>query len=903
MSTQENPAVDPGAVENAPETEGPRPLSKDLLADEALADLSLEAIETLRASADEAEASGLAMAIRMVTEVLEGDRKCLPARLAQGLLQEKLEDPSPAATTYVVLSRDLLAADNIEAARWVARRGLGVHPDHRMVDVLLKVAARQPEIADEDVALCREHLAEAPELLWHDSQAADEAGDTLRAANLAVDAAVGFVAIDSLDDAENAILRVLDCPDPAVVGRLIDALPAMVGSKGSKEVLDLAMELGTSTFEAMGLHGRVADALKSIMEKRGEDPALREAFVSSLAVSLGGEKAIGGLLDKTGLRDAEVPFRDALHKYEELAVYLPGTHVFDSDWGVGKVKAHDGEFLTIDFQNKPGHRLSLQIAETAVSVVPDTMVAVAYYEDPETLETERDEDPASLVVRAIEQEGGDIAVKELKEILTRDIVAPEDWSNWWKKARNALKKDPRIDHTQTFRDMIRLAPEGEEPAGETAVDIPILDTKKGMKSAATMINKLLKEYPEAEERAQAAYADALAIALDSERSADARLSVLPFLARWKPHERSTWVSYAGGAIENGGDVCAVTDPEGQKVALELALESDAWQEAAVAGLRSKHEDVVQAAWEALALRGRADLRAALEEELTSNLPAAAAVQLCRVILEGWDDLEPSRRPQPWLVLAALLAAAGPQAPTKAAETARKLLSSGDDLRKVLAEADPPSSAMTERFRSTVRRGLEDEVGEAVLDLLERAGHDELVADIRADEVVVADDTADLPESDEDITLMTRATREILQDRLKKNRARLAVVLDDLEKARQFGDLSENSEYETAREQRAMLLSSIEATTRDLEKAQFIEDLKVDEGVARVGTQITLREGDGERTIWLLGEGDSHLGDEVVSYKAPLGQALIGRKEGESVPFDMEGGTSEVEILKVERRLP
>ncbi|MGI6351412.1 MAG: hypothetical protein ACOX6M_06930 [Armatimonadota bacterium] len=115
------------------------------------------------------------MAIRMVTEVLEANRACYPARLAQGLLQERLEDPTPAVSTFVVLARDLLEAGNAEAARWVARRGMSLRGDHRLVDVLLRIARQAPEWAEEDVSFCRERLPDAPELLWHDSQAADAA--------------------------------------------------------------------------------------------------------------------------------------------------------------------------------------------------------------------------------------------------------------------------------------------------------------------------------------------------------------------------------------------------------------------------------------------------------------------------------------------------------------------------------------------------------------------------------------------------------------------------------------------------------------------------------------------------------------------------------------------------------
>ncbi len=903
MSSQETPPTDAGSTGDAPVAAEARPLSKELLTDEAHGILSLDVIELVRASVADSEDQSLAMAIRMVTEVLEANRACYPARLAQGLLQERLEDPTPAVSTFVVLARDLLEAGNAEAARWVARRGMSLRGDHRLVDVLLRIARQAPEWAEEDVSFCRERLPDAPELLWHDSQAADAAEDSLRAADLAVDAALGFVRIGSIDDAENAILRVLECEDRAVIGRLVGSLPSLVSRKRGREVLDLALELGTTTFEALGLHAELADALQAVLLKHGDDPSLRTLFVSSLAASLGGERAVRGLLDRSGLTDPAVPFPDALDRYSGLAVYLPGTHVLNADWGVGRVTGHDGEFLSIDFQHKRDHRLSLSIAETAISVVPENLVAVAYFEDPEGIERERDENPAALVLRAVQQEGGAISVKELKEVLTRDVVPYENWATWWRKAREALTSEPRIDRSQRFRDVIRLAPEGGSEVDAPPLDLPILDTKKGMKSAAAMINRLLKDYPDMEDRAKASYAAALATGLAEERSADARLAVLPLLARWRPDERATWVLETARALQKGGDVCAVTDERGQEAVMDLALESEEWQTAAVAGLKSKREAVVAAAWEALASRGEPSLRAALEAELTSALPPAAEVHICQVLLSGWSDLDPSLRPEPWLVVAALLNAATPGGAPKAADAASRLLTSSESLEAALTEASPPSRAMRERLRGLVRRGLDEAGAAAALGLFARSRHDELVLAIEAEEEVAEGPDRSLPEFDEEVTLMSRSTMAVLEERMRTNRERLRIVLDDLEKARGFGDLSENSEYETARDQRALLESTIAATVQDIGRARFIEDLEVEPDTVRVGTEVTVRDDAGKRTIWLLGEGDSHLGSDVVSYRAPLGQALVGRRAGDRVRFVLGDEARDIEILAVERRLP
>ena len=83
----------------------------------------------------------------------------------------------------------------------------------------------------------------------------------------------------------------------------------------------------------------------------------------------------------------------------------------------------------------------------------------------------------------------------------------------------------------------------------------------------------------------------------------------------------------------------------------------------------------------------------------------------------------------------------------------------------------------------------------------------------------------------------------------------------------------------------------------------IEEIHRLSGVAGVGKEIRLRDvaSGEEQTLWLLGEGDSQYGHEVVSYKAPLGQALVGKHAGDTVRVGDDGPT--YEILAITERLP
>ena len=150
-------------------------------------------------------------------------------------------------------------------------------------------------------------------------------------------------------------------------------------------------------------------------------------------------------------------------------------------------------------------------------------------------------------------------------------------------------------------------------------------------------------------------------------------------------------------------------------------------------------------------------------------------------------------------------------------------------------------------------------------------------------------------------------------RLEAERSRVGMELKTLipraiQKAREHGDLRENAEYKAAKEKQATYAKRFEELETLLGRVRLIESLERADGVALPGTQVRLESedpGSGEPplTLWLLGEGDQDLGTGVVSYKAPVGKSLHGRRVGDVVDVPREGGSRRYRILEVTERLP
>jgi transcription elongation factor GreA len=154
--------------------------------------------------------------------------------------------------------------------------------------------------------------------------------------------------------------------------------------------------------------------------------------------------------------------------------------------------------------------------------------------------------------------------------------------------------------------------------------------------------------------------------------------------------------------------------------------------------------------------------------------------------------------------------------------------------------------------------------------------------------------------------MTRTTYKKLQQERDDIAYSLRTDIPEaLRKAREHGDLSENAEYDAAKLKQAQFTEQLGSINKRLQEAQIIEEISVPEGQAGPGTQVVLEETatGATESHWILGEGDDYFGGEVISVLAPLGKALLGRQQGDSVRVEGADGSKEYRVLEVRRRLP
>ena len=118
-------------------------------------------------------------------------------------------------------------------------------------------------------------------------------------------------------------------------------------------------------------------------------------------------------------------------------------------------------------------------------------------------------------------------------------------------------------------------------------------------------------------------------------------------------------------------------------------------------------------------------------------------------------------------------------------------------------------------------------------------------------------------------------------------------------AREFGDLSENAEYDAAKEEQGEIEAEIKRMEDILLNCQII-DSGADDGIVGIGSTVKLydEEFDEDITLTILGSTESDPAKGIISNNSPVGAALIGHKIGDKVVVKMEAGDIVYKILDV-----
>ncbi len=144
--------------------------------------------------------------------------------------------------------------------------------------------------------------------------------------------------------------------------------------------------------------------------------------------------------------------------------------------------------------------------------------------------------------------------------------------------------------------------------------------------------------------------------------------------------------------------------------------------------------------------------------------------------------------------------------------------------------------------------------------------------------------------------------ELEQELVYLKTTREKEVAELIKEARSFGDLSENSEYDEAKNEQGKLYSRIAEVENIIANAVIIEETDVVSSVVGLGSKVEVQDMEtGDIEVWyVVGSQEADPDENRISDDAPFGKALIGKSEGDDVSVDAPIGVLRYKVISVSR---
>jgi transcription elongation factor GreA len=126
------------------------------------------------------------------------------------------------------------------------------------------------------------------------------------------------------------------------------------------------------------------------------------------------------------------------------------------------------------------------------------------------------------------------------------------------------------------------------------------------------------------------------------------------------------------------------------------------------------------------------------------------------------------------------------------------------------------------------------------------------------------------------------------------------IIRQIADARDKGDLSENAEYDAAKEAQGLLEAKILKLEIELSNARILDESNVDTSTVRLLTQVTIEnlENSVQMSYILVSESEADISSKKISSSSPIGKGLLGKKEGDIVDINVPSGIVKFKIISI-----
>ncbi len=653
-------------------------------------------------------------------------------------------------------------------------------------------------------------------------------------------------------------------------------------------------------------------AIESLKEKRGDEDALRAAKPFLLKLNKSGElkrfaeqlyrevyadrEGLDALVEEAGIGGGRPP-RRAIRTLDVCLAMTPGSYVTHRDDDMAaKVESMDTSDwqITVDTGKRTETLGPVEFADQYAPCDDDDFRVLARF-DKGRLQTTLNKKPAEVIENILKSQGNRLDSDELKAVLTPRFMPTSDWSKWWTKARAAIKRSGHIKVEGRSPYQLEFIPGGHAFQNEFA------ELFEGLGSPAEELSAFEGFIRDCKARDDAPDREILKRLRDTVAHRAERLDKKhadPVLA-----ERlvESVISQALGEEDSDRAAVAVLSSAPNPAALMKACESaPLWRHASACLKSARPQDWVEVLAAALpwapsqACSDLAEMLDAVElpesrmEEMIGTIVSDAPTTF-RALFWLWDKgLERDRWKSvaPITVLTRMLWLLGdvqrsdqypPSVVRQVCTTARVVLSARK-YGRYLACLETLESGMGAALRTQVQR----------LDNLGRKVEEDLLNRIRSRFPELYHKAQKSRWEQEDVLYVTREgmarkegeINEIANVKMRENAKAIGAAAEK-------GDLSENSEYKFALEERDLLRARLAQMQKQFAIARPLQPEQVPDDHVGVGSKVELRhlESGEVKELTFLGPFDADTDAHIYNYQAPIAQALMGSKIGDRVELE------------------
>ncbi len=665
------------------------------------------------------------------------------------------------------------------------------------------------------------------------------------------------------------------------------------------------------------------DLLVKVLKYNPKDKEMRYKLMDCFKIKYKDHSQLTECLKMSSLNQTWKNFDNALDEFLRRIAFDIGNFVHHRHWGIGKITDLNETHMFIDFEKKKHHRMSLNMALNSLKVLPSDHIWILKQEKLDELQDESPkgiEKTLKILLKSLDNEA---SRKEIKAELVPSIIPTKSWTKWWTKAKKIIKTSSLIGQSPTKKDVYIFR---ENPLAFHE------ETLKNFNSVANFDDKF-KIFVE--------YYDVISKDKDKNEDWEDRREVLIELLEYfiEVCNKSDMID---DRVIKSFLLLKKVRKELNDISIDIQLNPNTvFKELDIDTIELIFNRIQNQDFKRMYLlqlkRRRPDWdNVFMTLATTTEITKAHNIIIDELLSEGKEEAIN-------FITNELIS--NQRKNLEAYLWCIKTIFSEKELMKI-TELDEESTVLNLiRMLDILNKDIENKKKVTYNKKMHGQIVDLITKNDRIDNVINRMKEEDRKDDCQKLAALLRGTISLKEKTKSKILSHIYEAYPDLEKeyeekrenvdtfivtkeaydrkqkeyqkivnkdipqnsldigkAQEKGDLSENAEYQTALERQKQLQTMTAKLDAELKKAKILDFSKVNTSKISVGTKVELlnMKTKQKETYTILGEWDSDIENNVISYMSPLGKSLIGGQKADTIIFSHEGNETEYRVIKIKK---